>query len=46
VVNLPPAAMLAEAYEGMHHRQLSRVIELETGDALAAGEDRGLGQFP
>ena len=37
---------VGEAHEGMHHRQLSRVIELEAWDPLSIGEDGRLGQFP
>jgi hypothetical protein len=29
----------------MHDSQLSRMIELEAGDALAVGEDRWLGKL-
>lgn len=37
---------VGKADQGMHDRQLSRVIQLETGDPPSTGEHGRLGQFP
>ena len=37
---------VGEPYEGMHDRQLPRMIEFETGDALPIGQNGRFGQLP
>jgi hypothetical protein len=35
---------VSETHQGMHHSQLSWVVEFESGDAFTAGKDGGLRQ--
>lgn len=37
---------MAEAYEGVHESQLTRMIQLQPRNALAVGEKRRLRQLP
>jgi len=43
VLKVPP---IGETYQGVHHRELPGVIQFQSRDTSAIGQDRGFGQLP